>query len=264
MTLSAGFAGRVAVVTGGAGGIGTAIATRLAEAGAHTAIWDAHTDAAQSAAERIGTATTAKTIGLGCDVPDLASVTSALERTRAALGTPSLLVTAAGITHVAPFLDLPSDQWSRVLEVNLTGTFLCVQACARAMATENLTGSVVCIASVAGRGPRPDAAAYAASKAGVISAARSAAVALAPCGITVNVVCPGVVDSEMTRVNARERARQEGITEQAAVQRLLERVPLGRIQTPADVADAVLFLLSPAASYVTGQALNACGGLEFD
>jgi NAD(P)-dependent dehydrogenase (short-subunit alcohol dehydrogenase family) len=263
MTLAAEFAGRVAVVTGGAGGVGASVSARLAAAGAHVAVWDAHSGAATSVAERISTKA-AKAIGLGCDVADQASVTAALDQTRASLGTPSLLVTAAGITHVVPFLDISWDQWRRVLDVNLAGTFLCLQACARTMADEGLAGSVVCIASVAGRGPRPDAAAYAASKAGVISVVRSAAVALARSGITVNAVCPGVVDTDMTRTNARERARQEGITEQTALQRLLDRVPLGRIQTPTDVADVTLFLLSRAGSYVTGQALNACGGLEFD
>ena len=195
---------------------------------------------------------------------DQASVVAALDRTRAELGLPTMLVTAAGIMRVAAFLELEPEQWRRVLEVNLTGTFLCVQACTRAMTRASAPGSVVCVSSVAGRGPRADAADYAASKAGVISLVRSAAVALAPSRMTVNAVCPGVVATEMTERIATQRARLAGTTERDALAGVVARIPLGRVQTVADVADVVSFLLSPAASYVTGQALNACGGLEFD
>jgi len=267
------FTGRVAVVTGGAHGIGAGVSARLAAAGADVAVWDTDPVPAPSAAPPttpashaggLGTAAgPGRVTGLHCDVTNEESVTSALVRTRDELGVPTLLVTAAGIMRVAGFLDLPAQQWRQVLDVNLTGTFLCVQACTRAMRDAVAPGSVVCVSSVAGRGPRADAADYAASKAGVISLARSAAVALAPYRITVNAVCPGVVDTDMTRRNAAQRARGEGITPDAALARLAGRIPLGRLQNVSDVADVVSFLLSQAAGYVTGQALNACGGLEF-
>ncbi len=260
------FAGRTAVVTGGANGIGAGVARRLAVAGANVVIWDVDGAAAQAAAARINDegAGAGNVTGTGCDVADQASVAAALNRTRTEFAVPTLVVTAAGIIRVAGFLDLDPAQWRRVLDVNLTGTFLPVQACARAMKEAGLPGAIACVSSVAGRGPRADSADYAASKAGVISLVRSAAVALAPFQITVNAACPGIVRTEMTERNAAQRAAREGGTADDALRRLAERVPLGRMQTVDDVADVVSFLLSPAAGYVTGQALNACGGLEFD
>jgi NAD(P)-dependent dehydrogenase (short-subunit alcohol dehydrogenase family) len=249
---------RVAVVTGGAGGVGGAIARRLAAGGARVAVWDHDEPGARRVARLVSG------IAVGCDVSVEESVAAALERTRAELGVPSLLVTAAGIMNVAPFLDTSLRNWSAELDVNLTGTFLCVRACARLMVETGAGGSIVCVSSVAGRGPRPDAPAYAASKAGVISVVRSAALAFASHGITVNAVCPGVVETEMTMRNARRRARLTGTTVQATVGRLVATVPLGRMQTPDDVADVAMFFLSAPSGYVTGQALNACGGLEFD
>jgi NAD(P)-dependent dehydrogenase (short-subunit alcohol dehydrogenase family) len=253
-----GLADRVAVVTGGAGGVGGAVARRLAEEGALVAVWDRD----ERGAHRVAALT--KGLAIGCDVSDEESVADALARTRAELGVPGLLVTAAGIMNVAPFLDTPLRSWNAEIEVNLTGTFLCVRACAGLMVETGTRGSIVCLSSVAGRGPRPDAPAYAASKAGVISVVRSAALAFASHGITVNAVCPGVVDTEMTRGNARQRAHLTGSTVQATLGRLVATVPLGRMQTPDDVADAVLFFLSSAGGYITGQSLNTCGGLEFD
>jgi NAD(P)-dependent dehydrogenase (short-subunit alcohol dehydrogenase family) len=266
------FAGRVGVVTGGANGIGAGVARRLTAAGADVAIWDVDGPSAQAMADKISGQIASpgaspgpgRIIGIGCDVADHVSVEAALDRTRAEVGIPTLLVTAAGIMRLVGFLELDPGQWRRVLDVNLTGTFLCVQACARAMTEAGAPGSVVCISSVAGRGPRADAADYAASKAGVISLVRSAAVALAGYRITVNAVCPGVVETEMTERNAAQRARSTGNSAGDALRDLIGRIPLGRMQTVSDVADVVSFLLSPAASYVTGQALNACGGLEFD
>jgi NAD(P)-dependent dehydrogenase (short-subunit alcohol dehydrogenase family) len=191
-------------------------------------------------------------------------VAAALATTIEDVGIPTLVVTAAGIATARPFLEVEAGEFERQLSVNLTGTFLTMQACANAMVTAGLPGSMVGISSVAGRGPRPDLTAYAASKAGVISVVRSAAVALAEHAISVNAICPGVVDTDMTRVTQQQRAAELGITEAEALERLAARIPLGRIQTTDDVADVIVFLLSRQASYVTGQALNACGGLEFN
>lgn len=257
------FAGRTAVITGAAQGMGSRIAERLAELGAAVALWDFNTDGAQAQAENLrahGHLATAAT----CDVSDSVSVAAALHATCEELGTPTLVVTAAGIARARPFLEVAAYEFERQLAVNLTGTFLTMQACANAMVSAGLPGSMVGISSVAGRGPRPDLTAYAASKAGVISVVRSAAVALAGHAITVNAICPGVVDTEMTRQTQQQRAAELGITEAEAYARLAGRIPLGRIQTPDDVADVILFLLSAQACYVTGQSVNACGGLEFD
>ena len=254
---------QVAVVTGGAQGLGARCAARLAEAGAAVAVWDYDVAGAEVTVAKIEAAG-GRAVAIRCNVADVTSVDEAASATVDQLGVPQLALAAAGVINLAPFLDVEVADFSRVISVNLTGVFLTVQACARRMAAAGLPGSIVTVSSVAGRGPRPDQAAYAASKAAVISLTQSAAVALAPLGINVNAVCPGVVDTEMTRRNARERGAVHGMTGDEALRQLLNRIPLGRMQTQDDVADVVEFLLSRAASYVTGQALNACGGLEFD
>jgi NAD(P)-dependent dehydrogenase (short-subunit alcohol dehydrogenase family) len=126
------------------------------------------------------------------------------------------------------------------------------------------SGAFVAVSSVAGRGGRATAADYAASKAGVISVVRSAALALAPHGIRVNAVCPGVVDTPMTDAIHEQASRELGITREESIARMVAGIPLGRIETVDDVASAVEYLLSDGAGYVTGQALNVCGGLELD
>jgi len=136
-----------------------------------------------------------------------------------------------------------------------------VRSAARRMQTG---GRIVNISSISGRSGRPDQAPYAAAKAGVISLTRSAALALAPLGITVNAVCPGVVDTPLTRRIHADRARVLGITPDASLAAMAARIPLGRLETTEDVAGVVAFLCSPAASYMTGQALNVCGGMEMD
>ncbi len=257
------FRARPSVVTGGGRGIGAGLAERLAREGASVAVWDLDGRAADETAARIQ-ASGGRAVGIGCDVSNAASVDAAMATTVTELGVPTLAATAAGIIKVAPFLELDGSDFASELAVNLTGTFLTVQACAKAMSAHQRSGAIVCVASVAGRGPRADSAGYAASKAGVISVVRSAAVALASQQIRVNAVCPGVVDTAMTQSIAAARASARGVSLEEALQALIDRIPLGRIQLAEDVADVAAFLLSDAASYVTGQALNACGGLEFD
>jgi NAD(P)-dependent dehydrogenase (short-subunit alcohol dehydrogenase family) len=173
-------------------------------------------------------------------------------------------VTCAGVLKIHDFLDLPKETWDMTLAVNLTGTFLVFQAVARRLVAADQKGKLVGLSSVAGRSGRPNVVDYAASKAGVISVVRSAALALARHGINVNAVCPGVVDTPMTRDIHVGRAQLAGITVEESLNSMLKTIPLGRIQTPDDVADVVLFLLSDAANYVTGQAINADGGIEMD
>jgi NAD(P)-dependent dehydrogenase (short-subunit alcohol dehydrogenase family) len=263
MTETIRFIGRTCVVTGGAQGIGARTSERLAAEGAKVAVWDLDASGVERTADQIRSQG-CEAVGIVCDVSDPAAVEAAMARTIEQLGPPSLTVTAAGILSVAPFLQVEPRDFAREITVNLMGTFLTVQACARSMVASRAEGSIVCVASISGRGPRPDTAAYAASKAGVISVVRSAAVALAPNGINVNAVCPGVVDTPMTHRLAAARATEMGLSPEEALHLFLDRIPLGRMQRTDDVADVISFFLSDAASYVTGQALNACGGLEFD
>lgn len=257
------FEGAVVLVTGASGGIGAAVAQRLAAEGARVAVGDLSLDGVERIvsviAEAGGTAFAHR-----LDVASEGSIQEMVAVVETRFGLITHAVTSAGIILTHPFLELPAAAWDRTLAVNLKGTFLVLQAVARRMVEASRGGSLVAISSVAGRGGRPLAADYAASKAGVISLVRSAALALSPHGITVNAVCPGIVDTDMTRGIHAERAKLAGVTPEESLAGLAASIPLGRLETADDVANAVAFLLSSDGGYITGQALNVCGGLEFD
>lgn len=257
------FTGAVVLVSGAAGGIGAAVAHRVAAEGAHVAVADLDRDGAERVAQQIAAAGGNASAHL-LDVSSEASVRGTVATIEGRFGTITHAVAGAGVILIQPFLELGPEAWDRTLTVNLKGTFLVFQAVARRMVEASRRGSLLAVSSVAGRGGRPLAADYAASKAGVISLVRSAALALAPHGITVNAVCPGIVDTAMTRAIHVQRSRLELGTPEASLAKLVAEIPLGRIETADDVAQAAAFLLSSDGSYITGQALNVCGGLEFD
>jgi NAD(P)-dependent dehydrogenase (short-subunit alcohol dehydrogenase family) len=256
------FEGRTAVVTGAGGGIGRACATLLAAEGARVALMDISAEGAGRTAEEI-TATGGRAEAYVVDVTDPGAVEEALRRAEDDLGSLTLAVGAHGIVRNHRFLDLPVEDWDATLAVNLKGMFLLLQGAAR-RAVEHGGGAMVAVSSVAGRGPRATCADYAASKAGTISLVRSAALALAEHDIRVNAVCPGVVDTEMTRAIHRQKAEISGITPEESFAEQAAKIPLGRIESPEEIAGVVAFLLSAEASYITGQALNVCGGLEMN
>jgi NAD(P)-dependent dehydrogenase (short-subunit alcohol dehydrogenase family) len=257
------FDGRTAFITGGAGGIGAAVARRLASEGANVAIADLSLEAGEKlAAEIIRSGGKASAYKLDVTSPD--NLNRVLQSVESQQGLVTMAVTCAGIIRTFPFLELPFDAWNTTFAVNLSGTFLVFQAVARRMVAAGQPGSIVGLSSISGRGGRPDSADYAASKAGVISVVRSAALAFAKNQINVNAVCPGIVETEMTRGLHEQRAKVSGITPDESFARILATIPLGRAQTADDVADVVTFLLSKEASYITGQSLNADGGMEFD
>lgn len=252
--------GAVALVTGGGRGIGAAIAAALAGRGAMVSVIDIDRKAAEATAaalERRGEHATA----LRADVADLASLDAAFAQTDAELGPPTILINNAGVTRPGLVATLDPADWRFVQDVVLTGTFNGLRAAARWLCTDgdDRRRSVVNVASIAGIYGGVGAANYAAAKAGVIGLTRAVAREWAPFGVTVNAVAPGFIAN--TRLTApRSGQAPEGMPHQLR-EELLARIPLGRPGNPEDVAAAVAFFCSPAASYITGQVLEVHGGL---
>jgi NAD(P)-dependent dehydrogenase (short-subunit alcohol dehydrogenase family) len=241
------FDGAAAVVTGAAQGIGAAIAARLASGGARVVVADIDLPGAEKTAAEIGG--DAEPMWLDVADPDSVARLGSLRF--------SLLVCNAGVQTFQRAVDVSVDEWDRVLDVNARGTMLTLQAGARAMRDG---GSVVAVASIQGRLGAPYYPHYAASKAAVISLVKSFALALAPRGIRVNAVAPGIVDTPLWDLADENLSRLRGVEPGAARKERIAAVPLGRAGTPEDVAAATSFLLSADASYITGECLHVCGG----
>lgn len=253
---------RVSVVTGAGSGIGKAIALRLGKEGSAVVVADIDEGKATSTAGEIE-AMSRTALPIQVDVTKAEDVRRMVESAVARFGRIDVLVNAAGVIRTQLLLDVEPEDYDRIFDVNMRGLFFCLQSVAKEMA-KGSGGRIVNIASVSARGPRPLQAVYAASKAAVISLTWSAAAALAKHGILVNAVCPGVVETPMWQQIDREMGELFGYAPGEARQRKLADIPLGRVEKPEDVANAVAFLVSPEASYITGQALNVCGGLEMN
>ena len=239
--------GRVAIVTGASRGIGRAVARTLASAGA-SVVAGAR---GEHAAEVVGEITAAggKAIAVTLDVTDEASISAAVASASSAFGRVDILVNNAGITRDTLMLRMKRDDWDAVIATNLTGAFTCTQAVPRGMVKQRY-GRIVTISSVVGQSGNAGQANYAASKAGLIGFSKALAREVASRNITVNVVAPGLIDTDMTRA----------ITD-SAQQDWAASIPLGRLGTPDDIAAAVCFLASDAASYITGHVLAVNGGM---
>ena len=250
---------KVAVVTGAAQGIGQAIARRLARDGYAVALVDINADAlaeVQREIEELG----GTVLCLSADLSRLEDVQVMIHRA-SEWGSLTALINNAGRVNTKPYLEVTEEDWDSILTLDLKTVFFAMQFAAKHMQAGS---RMVNISSISGRSGRADQAPYAAAKSGVISLTRSAALSFAPQGITVNAVCPGVVDTPITRRIHEIRASALGITPEESLARMIARIPLGRIETPEDVAGAVSFLCSPDAAYITGQSLNVCGGMEMD
>ena len=244
-TISFGLQGRVAVVTGSAQGIGEACARRLAQEGCRLVI----TDVADAAGEKLAAELGARYVH--CDVGDKTQVDALVAAAVAAHGGIDILVNNAGIFKAADFLDVTEADFDAVLRVNLKGAFLVGQAVARVMARAG-KGSIVNMSSVNGTLAIPTIASYNVSKGGVNQLTRAMALALADHGIRVNAVAPGTIATEL--------AAKAVLTSDDAKQRILGRTPMKRLGEPREIADAVAYLASDAASYVTGEILVVDGG----
>ncbi len=239
--------GRVALVTGASRGIGRAIASRLASRGA-LVVAAARGDNARATVEEIRAAGgTAEVLAL--DVTDPSGAAAAIAATAGAHGRLDILVNNAGITKDQLMLRMKRDDWDTVIATNLTAAFALTQAALKPMLKQR-GGRIICIASVVGQTGNAGQANYAASKAGLIGFAKSVAQEVASRGITVNVVAPGLIDTDMTRA----------ITG-SAQDEWASKIPLKRLGTPEDIASAVCFLASDEASYITGQILAVNGGM---
>jgi len=245
-----GFDDRVAVVTGAAQGIGAACVERLASSGAAVALWDVDTPRGEALARRLGEAGH-RTAFFRCDVAHKADVDAALAATLAAFGRVDALVNNAGIFRAADFLEITEADWDAVIGVNLKGAFLVGQAVARAMVATG-GGAIVNMSSVNGVLAIPSIASYNVSKGGIDQLTRVMALALADRAIRVNAVAPGTIATEL--------ARNAVLGSDEAKQRIMSRTPMRRLGEPAEIADVVAFLLSDAASYLTGEIVYADGG----
>jgi 3-oxoacyl-[acyl-carrier protein] reductase len=241
-------ANQVAVVTGAGRGIGQAIALKLAAAGANVACVDLKLEFCTETVEK-ATALGVKAWGFAANVAEAASVDAAVEQIVAATGKVDILVNNAGITKDGLLMRMSEADWDAVLDINLKGTFLFTKAFSRSFLKQR-SGRIVNIASVIGLIGNAGQCNYGASKAGVIGFTKSVARELASRGITVNAIAPGFIETAMTAKISPEA--REG---------LLKQIPLGSLGQPEDVANAVLFLASPAARYITGQVLAVDGGM---
>jgi 2-hydroxycyclohexanecarboxyl-CoA dehydrogenase len=258
--------GHVCIVTGGASGIGRATAAAFAAEGTHLAIWDLDGAAAKSAADAIAGAST-RAVGVACDVSDEASVNQALATTTEALGPIDHLVHAAAVGSGKfgfPFTNLTPRDWPRVLQVNIMGMTHVAHAVAPKLIARG-KGTMVFVASVAGQMGSQTDPPYSASKAANINFAQCLAKDLAPHGVRVNTVCPGMVQTPLNRAVWQAWHDAAPVAERVSYDEWADRkiravVPLGRWQTPDAIADMIVFLSSERAAHVTGQTINVDGG----
>jgi NAD(P)-dependent dehydrogenase (short-subunit alcohol dehydrogenase family) len=269
--------GKVALVTGSGrrGGLGEAICRRLAQAGASVVVTDLGRPAGELAGDHIGAideleavaaglrAAGGEAIALPLDVRDERQVEGTLREAAARLGRLDILVNNAGVGFlISPVVNTEADRWRTVIDVNLTGAFLCTKHAARLMIHQGQGGRIVNIASQAAKSGHRHMAAYTASKHGMVGLTRSAAMELGPHGITVNAVCPNHVTTGLGAVQNEYFAALNGQTVDEYLAAMRERIPMRRVGLPADTAGAVAFLCSDEAAYITGEAMNVSGGVE--
>ncbi|MBP8132156.1 MAG: sorbitol-6-phosphate dehydrogenase [Candidatus Hydrogenedentes bacterium] len=252
-----------AIVTGAGQGLGAAILERLAQEGCDVAGWDINLEQMQAKAAEAAGETGRRVMALRADVTDAAAVRVSVEESVAFLGGLDVLVSNAGILVAGDSLEFDAAKWRKVIDVNLTGYFLCAREAARVMLPRR-SGSIIQTNSKSGKKGSFKNSAYAASKFGSIGVTQSLALEFAEQGVRVNAVCPGnLLDSPLwTESLFKQYARTQGITEEEVRKKYIDQVPMKRPCAYRDVCNVVVFLASDESAYMTGQAINVTGGQE--
>ena len=252
---------RVAIVTGAGGVIGRAISTRLAEEGARVVGVDINLETVEETVELIGKDGGAG-VALKVDVTKKSEIRAMARTVLETYGQIDILVNNAGMDHKEPIVEYDEGWWDRVFALNVKGLFLCTQAVLPTM-MERRYGRIVNIASMAGKTGEPFTSAYCASKSAVIGFTQVLGIEGGPYNITGNAVCPGPVEGDLIWQSASQAAEHKGVTAQQFMDEyFIGPTPMGRLAKPRDVADAVLFLSSDEAGFITGTTLNVSGGRE--
>ncbi|WP_158866323.1 SDR family NAD(P)-dependent oxidoreductase [Leifsonia sp. AG29] len=254
--------GRTALVTGATGHLGRSLVWRFAEEGARLVIADLDPKTTEELAAEVRSETGIDALAVTVDVSDAAAVDEVADRVTAEFGVCDTVLVNAGLLSHAHALGLSQAEWDRTIRVNLTGSFITAKAFAQRMVDGSVTGSITFTSSLFGVRGGAGNAAYSATKFGVIGLAQSLAGDLAPAGIRVNCVCPGQIESRMLDTLFEERAVERGTSAEAERGRFLERIPLGRLGTPDEVAQLFVFLASERSSYITGQQFVLDGGWQ--
>ncbi len=254
---------RVAIVTGGAQGLGEALCYRLAKEGCFVTVSDIKYERAQEVAEKITREYGRVAMAIKCDVTNEEDVKKMVEKTVERYGKLDIMIANAGILLAHDIIEFPLEDWKRVIDVNLTGYFLCAREAAKVMIKQR-SGVIIQINSKSGKKGSFRNCAYSASKFGGIGLTQSIALDLAPYNVRVVAVCPGdLLDSPLWRDSLYDQyAKRWGISKEEVRERYLKQIPLGRACTYDDVANVVVFLASDEASYITGDAVNVTGGVE--
>jgi meso-butanediol dehydrogenase/(S,S)-butanediol dehydrogenase/diacetyl reductase len=247
------------LVTGAGAGIGQATARLLAGRGYKVAVTDVDEAAATRLADELGT------FGLELDVTSRTSIVEAMDKAEDALGPLDGWVSNAGVSSMIPFLEMPDEEWDRLLRVNETGVFYCGQEFAKRLVSAGRPGSIVNVASMAAKqGNVPYLSHYIAAKFGVVGLTQAMAFELGPHGIRVNSVCPGFVATPMQKRELVWEGKLRGLSPEEVFDGMVKSTPLGRIETADDVARAIAFLVGPDSVFITGEALAVNGGAFMD